>query len=99
MKQKTHHGALQICSHLKAAAAFTEDKAGRRAALATAPTPILIVAGDNDISTAGQNWFPLVGRTPNTHFLVHPESGHGPQHQYPELTARYITDFLAMTSK
>lgn len=52
MKQKTHHGALQICSHLKAAAAFTEDKAGRRAALATAPTPILIVAGDNDISTA-----------------------------------------------
>lgn len=89
----------QIQVYLKAAAAFTEDKAGRRAALATTNTPILIVAGDNDISTAGQNWFPLVGRIPNAQFLVYPGSGHGPQHQYPELTARYVTAFLAMTPK
>jgi pimeloyl-ACP methyl ester carboxylesterase len=87
----------QIQAYLKAAAPFSADKAGRRAALAQTRTPILVVAGDNDISTAGQNWFPLVGQIPNAQLLVHPESGHGPQHQYPELTALYISNFLTLT--
>jgi pimeloyl-ACP methyl ester carboxylesterase len=30
--------------------------------------------------------------------LVLPQSGHGPQHQYPELSAQYIADFVRMSS-
>jgi pimeloyl-ACP methyl ester carboxylesterase len=31
---------------------------------------------------------------PNMNLIVYPESGHGPQHQYPELAARQIIEFL-----
>ena len=57
-------------------------------------TPILVISGDSDISTAVENWFALNGKIPNAHLLVYPETGHGPQHQYPELAARQIEDFL-----
>jgi pimeloyl-ACP methyl ester carboxylesterase len=55
---------------------------------------MLIVCGDNDISTVGQNWFPLIGKLRNAQVIFYSEAGHGPQHQYPELTARYIVAFL-----
>ena len=89
----------QIQVYLTAAQAFGEDKLGRRQALTQTRTPILVISGDNDTSTAGQNWFPLVGQMKNAQFVFYPESGHGPQHQYPELSAEYITDFIARTSK
>ena len=88
----------QIQVYLKAAGAFHEDTARRRQKLMTTRTPILIVCGDNDISTAAANWFPLSGKIPNAQLLVYPESGHAPHHQYPELTARYISAFLAKTT-
>jgi pimeloyl-ACP methyl ester carboxylesterase len=89
----------QIQVYLTAAQAFGEDKLGRRQALTQTRTPILVISGDNDTSTAGQNWFPLIGQMKNAQFVFYPESGHGPQHQYPELSAEYITDFIARTSK
>lgn len=88
----------QIQVYLKAARAFHEDAPGRRQKLTQTRTPILIVCGDNDISTAAANWFPLSGKIPNAQLLVFPEAGHGPHHQHPELTAWYISAFVAKTT-
>ena len=85
--------------YFKAASVFREDQAGRREQLIRSRTPLLILCGDNDTSTPGQNWFPLVGQLPNAQLIVYPEAGHGPQHQYPELSAEYIGRFLARTQR
>jgi pimeloyl-ACP methyl ester carboxylesterase len=84
----------EIQAYIKAAADFGADPGARWEKLTGARTPMLIDCGDNDISTAGQNWFPLAGRLRNAQLIVYQESGHGPQHQYPELTARHIEAFL-----
>ncbi|MHC5348407.1 alpha/beta fold hydrolase [Metapseudomonas furukawaii] len=89
----------QFMVYLKAAEVFREDALGRRAGLTRTRTPMLVISGDNDTSTAGQNWFPLIGQLQNAQFVFYPESGHGPQHQYPELSAEYIADFIARTSR
>lgn len=83
-----------IQAYLNAAKGYAGDERGRRAKLIASRIPMLVIAGDNDISTAGQNWFPLVGEMPNAHLIVYPEAGHGPQHQYPELTVSHINAFL-----
>lgn len=88
----------EIMAYIDAATGFKEDKEGRRDALGTTQVPILVLCGDNDISTAGANWFPLSGRMPTAQMLVLPDSGHAPQHQYPELAARYINLFIAATT-
>ncbi|WP_194790488.1 alpha/beta fold hydrolase [Pseudomonas sp. UFMG81] len=89
----------QFMVYLKAAEVFGEDASGRRARLTLVRTPMLVISGDNDTSTAGQNWFPLIGQLRNAQFVFYPEAGHGPQHQYPELSAQYIADFISRTSK
>jgi pimeloyl-ACP methyl ester carboxylesterase len=84
----------RIQAYLTAAQEYAADPTGRRDKLLASRIPMLIIAGDNDVSTAGQNWFPLVGEMPNAHLIVYPESGHAPQHQYPELTVDHINAFL-----
>ncbi|GAA5081777.1 alpha/beta fold hydrolase [Lysobacter panacisoli] len=96
---KIPHSMDMIQTYLKAAEAFGQDSTGRRAKLTQTRTPILVISGDRDTSTAGQNWFPLISQMRNAQFVFYPESGHGPQHQYPELSAQYITDFIARTNK
>lgn len=73
---------------------FRADSAGRRAQLTKTPVPIMILCGDNDTSVPATNWYPLIGQIPRGQLIVLPESGHGPQHQYPELSAQYIDAFL-----
>jgi pimeloyl-ACP methyl ester carboxylesterase len=87
----------EIQAYLSAASTYREDTAGRLAKLMAVRTPILIISGDNDISTAVENWFALKGRIPNAHLIVYPESGHGPQHQYPELAAAHIALFQKLS--
>jgi pimeloyl-ACP methyl ester carboxylesterase len=82
-----------IQAYISAAATYHEDASGRLEKLQSTRTPILIISGDNDISTAVENWFALNRRIPNAHLMVYPESGHGPQHQYPELAAAQIALF------
>ncbi len=84
----------EIQAYLKVADGVREDVAGRREALTKTRIPILVLCGDNDPSVPAANWYPLIGRIPRGQFIVLPESGHGPQHQYPELSAHYITAFL-----
>lgn len=86
--------ATTIQAYLDAAGTFAADAMGRRDRLATTRTPILVICGDHDISTAGQNWFPLMGRLPTAQLLMYPAAGHGPHHQHPELTAKYVAAFL-----
>lgn len=83
-----------IQAYLSAATAYGADTAGRREKLTANRIPMLVIAGDNDISTAGQNWFPLIGEMANAHLVVYPEAGHGPHHQYPELAVSQINAFL-----
>lgn len=87
-----------ISAYLKAAASYHDDAEGRLQKLMTTRTPILVISGDNDISTAVENWLALKGRIPNAHLIVYPESGHAPQHQYPQLAAAQIALFQSLTS-
>ncbi|QEZ42941.1 alpha/beta fold hydrolase [Cupriavidus oxalaticus] len=86
-----------ILQYLKAYESFKEDRENRREELAKSQVPILVIGGDRDPSTAAQNWYPLIGRIPRGQLVVLPEAGHGPQHQYPQLSAKYIEQFIALT--
>jgi pimeloyl-ACP methyl ester carboxylesterase len=79
---------------LKAHEIFRVDAKNRRVALTESNIPIFILSGDNDTSVPVENWYPLVGNIPKGQLIVLPQSGHGPQHQYPELSAQYILNFL-----
>jgi len=85
----------EIQRYLQAAQSFFEDRPQRRATLVKSPVPMLILSGSNDPSTPTENWYPLVGQLQRAQLVVLPESGHGPQHQYPALAARTISDFIA----
>jgi pimeloyl-ACP methyl ester carboxylesterase len=82
----------EIQAYLHTAASF-RDEATRQKLLASR-TPMLVLCGDKDISTPVENWFPLNAKLPNAHLVVYPESGHAPQHQYPELAATHVAMFL-----
>jgi len=85
--------------YFKGGAGYREDKANFRGQLKTTKIPILVISGDHDISFALENWFALLRELPTTQIIVFPHSGHAPQHQFPELTAKYITDFIAFANK
>jgi pimeloyl-ACP methyl ester carboxylesterase len=50
--------------------------------------------GDHDICFHVADWYPLIGNLLSTQLIVMPQAGHGVQHQYPVLAAKYITDFI-----
>ena len=81
----------------KGAADYETDKYNAREKLTTTIIPILVVSGDHEICFPPQNWFALVRQLPTTQIIVFPQAGHGPQHQHPELVAKYITDFIGHT--
>ncbi|MEN4760790.1 alpha/beta hydrolase [Chryseobacterium sp. C39-AII1] len=71
-----------------------EDKLNFREGYKTLKSPVLVISGDHDISFATENWFPLLKNAPTMQHIILNDAGHGPQHQYPELTAGYINLFL-----
>jgi len=73
---------------------FREDALNFREQLKKIKTPILIISGDHDISFAVDNWYPIINQMTNAQMIVYSGTGHGPQHQYPELTAQYIINFV-----
>lgn len=75
-------------------AAIGEDKENFRGAYANLKTPVLVISGDNDISFATENWFPLMKNAPTLQHIIFPEAGHAPHFQYPELSTSYINSFL-----
>lgn len=77
-----------------AAQKYHEDKEGVREALTKSTVPMLVLGGANDPSASVDNWFPLLRKIPRAQLVILPRTGHGPQHQYPDLAAAYIRSFL-----
>ncbi len=84
----------QFKPYFVAAQKFHEDKEGIREGLFRSDVPMLVLCGDNDPGTPADNWFPLVRKIPRAQLLIMPRTGHGPHHQFPRLSARYIHAFL-----
>lgn len=55
--------------------------------------PILAISGDHEIVFPVENWHSLNRVWPTLHLVALPQSGHGPQHQYPALVADLISAF------
>jgi pimeloyl-ACP methyl ester carboxylesterase len=66
-------------------------------ALKATKIPLLHVGGDHDIVFPVENWYALNQQLPTLQLLTFPSAGHGPHHEHPEATARYIAVF-AQTS-
>lgn len=73
---------------------YQTDVHGTYKKLQETKIPVLGLLGENDISFAAEDWFKAKGVFPTVQIIYLPQTGHGPQHQYPELSARYIADFL-----
>jgi pimeloyl-ACP methyl ester carboxylesterase len=78
----------------KAIEDFREDKYNTLEELKKSTIPTLLIMGDHDIAFRVQDWFPLIGDLESIQVIVMPRAGHGPQHQYSDLVAKYITDFI-----
>lgn len=78
-------------------AQLTEDKDNFREGYQTLQTPVLAISGDNDISFAVENWFPLLKKAPTLQHIIFNAAGHAPHYQYPELTTDYINTFINNT--
>ncbi len=67
---------------------------GHFAGLAGITDPVLIINGDNDAFFTVSAQEVLYTQIPDAQLAILPAAGHGPQHQYPDLVAQMITDFL-----
>ena len=76
---------------------FREDILNFREQIKKTKTPILIISGDHDISFAVENWYSFVNQMVNAQLIVFAKTGHAPQHQFPELTSKYIANFVHYT--
>ena len=61
---------------------------------AQVPTPVLIVAGKNDLLVPIVNPFRLYQAIPNSYLILLPDAGHGVMFQYPELFVEGAKNFL-----
>jgi pimeloyl-ACP methyl ester carboxylesterase len=73
---------------------FTKDPYNARTKLTTTTIPILVISGDHEVCFPPENWFALNRKLPTTQVVVIPRAGHGPQHQYPQMTASFIHSFI-----
>lgn len=73
------------------------DKDNFREAYKTLQTSVLVISGDNDISFAVENWFPLLQNAPTLQHIIFPNTGHAAHYQYPELATSYIKSFIKNT--
>lgn len=81
-------------NYLRAAAAFSDDKNNYREKLGALQTRLLVISGDHDIVCPIENWYALTRKMPNMQIIMLPDSGHGPQHQHPQLSVKYTNAFL-----
>ncbi len=68
-----------------------------REALKTTTVPILHIGGDHDIIFPVENWYGTNGEFPTLTLVTFPRSGHGPQHEHPEMSADIIASFVRNT--
>jgi pimeloyl-ACP methyl ester carboxylesterase len=63
----------------------------------TTDIPVLALCGDHDLVFPVENWHAVNDLWPTLFVATWPECGHGPQHQYPALSADLITSFVRNT--
>lgn len=63
----------------------------------TTTIPVLALCGDHDLVFPVENWYALNDQWPSLFVASWPECGHGPQHQYPALSADLIASFVRNT--
>lgn len=63
----------------------------------TTDIPVLALSGDHDLVFPVENWYAINDVWPTLFVATWPQSGHGPQHQYPELSAELIASFVKNT--
>lgn len=63
----------------------------------TTDIPVLALSGDHDLVFPVENWYAVNDVWPTLFVATWPESGHGPQHQYPEMSADLIVSFVKHT--
>lgn len=73
--------------------AYNADEVSK-SKLFTLSIPMLAISGDHDIVFPIENWYEQTRTNPNLQVIMLPQAGHGPQSQYPVLTARYIRAFI-----
>lgn len=73
---------------------YVQDTHGTYKKLQDSKIPILGLLGENDISFAAEDWFKAKGQFPTVDMIYFAQTGHGPQHQFPELSAKYIAEFI-----
>jgi pimeloyl-ACP methyl ester carboxylesterase len=79
--------------------ALFPDDGGYAEFFKTTSIPVLVVSGDHEIVFPVQNWFALTRQWPTLHLLTLPQTGHGPQHQFPQLCADVIASFVRNTNR
>lgn len=70
-----------------------------RTFLASAGIPILALSGEHDIVFPIEGWYALTRQYTSLQIIMLPQAGHGPQQQYPELTAAYVHNFIVHSQK
>jgi pimeloyl-ACP methyl ester carboxylesterase len=68
-----------------------------RNALKTTNVPVLHIGGDHDIIFPVENWYAANREFPTLSLVTFPRTGHGPQHEYPEMSADIIASFVRNT--
>lgn len=77
---------------------YTDDAYGTTQKMMETKIPILVLAGEDDVSFPVKDWFDRNGKFPTVNLTVLSQTGHGPQHQYPEYSAKLINDFVEIFS-
>ena len=73
---------------------FSDDAHGTEKKLIESNIPILVIAGEDDVSFPVKDWFDANGKFPSVNLMVLGKTGHGPQHQYPEFSSQLINQFV-----
>jgi pimeloyl-ACP methyl ester carboxylesterase len=103
MAMRTHGLSAEVSIDFARAALGTEPKnpifpAGPiLEALKKTTVPILHVGGDHDISFPIENWYALSQQLKTLQLVTFPQTGHGPQHQHPQMAADAIASFVRNT--
>jgi pimeloyl-ACP methyl ester carboxylesterase len=73
---------------------FVADPYEARKKIMNTAIPILVISAHHEICFPPENWFALNRKLPTTQVVTIPQTGHGPQHQYPKMVAKYISAFI-----
>lgn len=73
---------------------FPDPQGIYRDFFASTTIPVLALCGDHDIMFPVENWYALNRVNVSLHMLTFPQTGHGPQHEHPLLSADAIASFV-----